>query len=304
MKNIIDTRNVDIRNVIVGIDFSEGSLNAMQHAISIASKYNAKLTLLYVLTPEAKTLVGTDEVNKSNIVSYVEKKLKKLVLDCKKMLPQSSVEHKIRMGKVSKEMNAEAAEQGNALIVVGTHGCSGFEEIFMGSSAFRIISASKYPVLSVRSNVDIRRDLTNILIVIDDSMETLQKLKYAASMAKAFQAKVHIMGMYSTRYPDIQQKIDAFIKQAEIYLVKANVRLDSVLIKKNKKVDTVLEYAKKKDVNLIIVMKEIELAGEMVFIMAPFSERIVNRSPIPILTVNVDESIYPDSHSPKAKPKK
>ena len=286
-------KKVDIKNVIVGIDFSDGSLNAMQHAISIALNYRAKLTLLFVVTPDAKTMVGEDEVSKSNLVSFVEKKLKKLVSDCKKSLPGNIVEYKIRIGKVSREMNAEAKEQGKALIVVGTHGCSEFKEFFMGSSAFRVVSASSFPVLSIRSGVDIQRNLTNILVIIDDSMETLQKLPYAVSIAKAFHAKVHLMGMYPTRYPDITQRTDAFLKQAEIHLIKENVRLDSVLIKKNKKVDTVLDYAAKKNVNLIIVMKEIELAGENVFIMAPFSERIVNRSPIPVLTVNVDMSIYP-----------
>ena len=287
-------KNVVIKNVIVGIDFSECSLNAVQNAISIASNYNAKLTLLFVLTPEANILVGGDEINKSNIVSHVEKRLKKLASDCKKMLPKNIVEHKIRIGKASKEMNAEAKEQGNALIVVGTHGCSGFEEFFMGSAAFRIISASKSPVLSVRNGVNIQRDLTDILIVIDDTMETLQKLQYAVSMAKAFHAKVHIMGLYPAGFKDIRETIDAYVNRAEIYLMKHNVRLESVFIKKTKKVDTVLEYAAKKNINLIIVMKEVDLAGDSVFIMAPFSERIVNRSPVPILTVNVDESIYPN----------
>jgi len=283
-----------MKNVIVGIDFSEGSLNAMQNAIAIASKFDAKLTLLFVLSPDTKTLIGGDEVSKSNAISFVEKKLKKLVLDCKRMLPKNVVESKIRIGKVSREMNAEAKEQGDALVVVGTHGCSEFKEFFMGSSAFRIISASKSPVLSVRSEVDIQRDLTDILVVIDDTMETLQKLKFAVSMAKAFHAKVHIMGLYPSKFKDIRATIDAYVKRAEIYLIKHNVRLESVFIRKTKKVDTVLEYAAKKNVNLIIVMKEVELAGDSVFIMAPFSERIVNRSPIPILTVNVDESIYPD----------
>jgi nucleotide-binding universal stress UspA family protein len=286
-------KNVVIKNVIVGIDFSEGSLNAMQNAISVASNFNAKLTLLFVLTPDTKTLVGADEVNKSNVISHVEKKLKALVSDCKKMLPKNIIEYKIRIGKVSREMNAEAKEQGNALIVVGTHGCSGFKEFFMGSSAFRIISASSAPVLSVRNDVDIQRDLTNILIVIDDTMETLQKLHYAVCMAKAFRAKVHIMGLYPAGFKDIRDTIDAYVNQAEIFLMKRNIRLESVFITKTKKVDTVLGYAEKKNINLIIVMKEVELAGDNVFIMAPFSERIVNRSPIPILTVNVDESIYP-----------
>ena len=285
-----------MKNVIVGIDFSEGSLNAMQNAIAIASKFNARLTLLFVLSPDTKTLVGGDEVSKSNIISHVEKRLKKLVSDCKTSLPPKAVvEYKIRIGKVSKEMNGEANEQGDALIVVGTHGCSGFEEFFMGSSAFRIISASKSPVLSVRNGIDIQRNLTNILVVIDDTLETLQKVRHAASMAKAFHAKVHIMGLYPAGFQDIRDTIDAYVKRAEIYLMKQNVRLDSVFIQNNKKVDTVLKYATEKNVNLILVMKEVELAGDSVIIMAPFSERIVNRSPIPILTVNVDEAIYPDS---------
>lgn len=284
---------VVLKNVIVGIDFSAGSLNAMQNAISVALKHRAKLTLLYVLTPDAKTLVGTDEVKKSNIVSHVEKKLKELVSDCKKVLPSHLVDYKIRMGKVSHEMNAEAKELGNALIVVGTHGCGGFKEIFMGGTAFRIISASESPVLSVRDGVNIHRDLTDILVVIDDTMETLQKLKNAVSAAKAYHAKVHIMGLYPAGYKDIKATIEAYVNRAEIYLMKHNIRLESVFIQNTKDVDNVLEYAAKKNINLIIVMKEVELAGANVFIMAPFSERIVNRSPIPILTVNVDESIYP-----------
>ncbi len=282
-----------MKNVIVGIDFSEGSLNAMQNAISIAAKYKSKLTLLFVVSPDAKTLIGPDDTSKANIVSFVEKKLKKLVADCKKVLPNNVVEYKIRIGKASKEINAEANEQGDALIVLGTHGCSGFEEFFIGSSAFRTISGSSWPVLSVRKGVDIQRDLTNILVVIDDTMETLQKLKHAASMAKKFHAKVHIMGLYPAKYPEIRQTVDAYVNRAEIYLMENNVRLESIFIKNNKKVDTVLKYALEKNINLITVMKEVELAGENVFILAPFSERIVNRSPIPILTINIDDSIYP-----------
>jgi nucleotide-binding universal stress UspA family protein len=294
MKTVIDVKNgISIKNVIVGIDFSKGSCNAMRNAISIVSKYNAKLTLLFVVSPDAKTLVGGDEVNKANIVSFVEKKIKPLVDDCRKFLPGEQVQYKIRIGKPAKEINAEAKEQGNALIVLGTHGCSGFEEFFIGSSAYRTICASSCPVLTVRNETDVHRDLTDILVVVDDTMETLQKLKLTASMALKFHAKIHIMGLYPAKYPEIRKTIEAYVRQAELYLLKNNIRLESIYIRNTKKVETVLEYAVKKDVNLIAIMKEVELAGENVFILAPFSERIVNRSPIPILTIDVDKTIYP-----------
>ena len=282
-----------MKNIIVGIDFSEGSLNAMQHAVSIAARFNSKLTLLFVVSPDAKVIMGEDEANKANIVSFVDEKLKKLTADCKKALPKNEVTYKIRIGKASREINAEAREQGDALIVLGTHGCSGFEEFFIGSSAFKTISGSSSPVLSVRAGVDIQRDLTDILIVVDDTLETLQKLKSAISMAKAFQAKVHILGLCPAKFPEIRQTIEAYVSRAEIYLMENNVRFEAVYVKNTYKVDTVLKYATSNNINLIIVMKEVELDGDNVFILAPFSERIVNRSPIPVLTVNVDESIYP-----------
>ena len=284
-----------MKNVIVGIDFSEGSLNAMKHGISIAGKFNAKLTLLYVVSPDANALIDK-EVSKSNIIPFVEKKLVSLVADAKRLLPKNVVvQHKIRIGKISKEITDEANEQEDALIVVGTHGCGGFEEFFIGNSAFKTINAALCPVLTVNEKINVRRDLTDILIIIDDTMETLQKVNYAVSLAKAFTAKVHVMGLYTAKFKNIRKTTEAFVKRTEIILLENNVRFSTEFVEMtNRKVDVVLEYSAKKNINLIIVMKEVELAGDNVFIMAPFSERIVNRSPVPILTLNVDETIYPE----------
>jgi len=282
-----------MKNVIVGIDFSETSLGALEHAVSLSLRLKSKLTLLFVVSPDAKLMEEIDKDKKSNIVDVAEKKMKELEAQCQRVLPRHNVKHKIRIGKVSQEINAEAKEQGDAIIVVGTHGCSGFEELLIGSTAFRIINQSDYPIITIRGGVSIHRDLTSILVVIDDTRETLQKLKIAAPLAKAFNAKVEIMGFYPSQFKNIKATIDAYVHRAEVYLTERDVRFTSTFIESTEKVKSVLNFAKSKDVNLIIVMKEVEMNGENVFVLAPFSERIVNRSPIPILTVNVDESIYP-----------
>lgn len=283
-----------MKNIIVGVDFSEASLNALEHGVSLALRLKSKLTLLFVVSPDAKLLEEIDESKKSNIVDIADKKMQALVIQCQRVLPKYKVTHKIRIGKVSHEMNAEAKEQGDAIVIVGTHGCSGFEEFFIGSSAFRIINQSVFPVISIRSGVDIYRDLLSVLIVLDDTRETLQKLKIAAPLAKAFNAKVEILGLCPTQYKNIKDTIKAYVHRAEVYLTERDVRFTSTIVEDNReKVKTVLNFAKKKDINLIIVMKEVELNGENVFVLAPFSERIVNRSPYPILNVSVDKSIYP-----------
>jgi len=282
-----------MKNIIVGIDFSETSLNALEHAVSLSLRLKSKLTLLFVVSRDAQLLDEIDKDKKSNIVDIVGKKMQELVVQCQRVLPKNNVQHKIRIGKVAQEMNAEAKEQGDALIVVGTHGCSGFEELFIGSSAFRIINQSDFPIITIRGGVDIYRDLTSILVVIDDTRETLQKLKVAAPLAKAFNAKVEIMGFYPAQFKDIKETINAYVHRAEVYLTERDVRFTSTFVENPEKIKAVLNFAKEKEVNLIIVMKEVELNGENVFVLANFSEKIVNRSPIPILTVNVDRSIYP-----------
>ena len=282
-----------MKNIIVGIDFSETSLNALEHGISLSLRLKSRLTLLFVVSPDAKLMEEIDEDKKSNVVDIASKKMQGLVVQCQRVLPKDQVQYKIRIGKVSQEINAEAKEQGDAMIVAGTHGCSGFEELFIGSSAFRIINHSDFPVISIRAGVDVYRDLTSILVVIDDTRETLQKLKIAAPLAKAFNAKVEIMGFYLSQYKNIKETIEAYVHRAEVYLTERDVRFASTFVEGTEKVKTVLNFAKEKDVNLIIVMKEVELNGENVFVLAPFSERIVNRSPYPVLNVNVDKSIYP-----------
>jgi len=282
-----------MKNIIVGVDFSETSLNALEHAVSLALRLRSKLTLLFVVSPDAKLLEEIDESRKSNIVDIADKKMRELVVQCQRVLPRDNVKFKIRIGKVSQEMNAEAKEQGDALIVVGTHGCSGFEEFFIGSSAHRIINRSDFPVITIRDGVKIYRDLLSILIVIDDTRETLQKLKLAAPLAKAFNAKVEILGLCPPQFRNIRETIEAYVHRAEMYLTERDVRFTSTFIESTEKVKVILDFAKKKEVNLLIVMKEVELNGDNIFVLAPFSERIVNRSPYPVLNVNVDESIYP-----------
>lgn len=281
-----------MKNIIVGIDFSKGSLNAMKHAVSLAIKLKANLTLLYSLTPDAKIIEETSITLKKNILDVAEKKLVELTDYCQKHIYHSKVKYKIRYGKAAKEINEEVKEQGNAIIVVGAHGSSGFEELFVGSTAMKIISMCDCPVLTVRDTVNIHRDLTDIVVIIDSSRETLQKVKMAAVLAKAFQAKIHLIGLYTSKFRDLRVLVDAYLNKAEVYLTKRDVRLESKIIESDKDPKQVIDIAKNVNANLIIAMKETDLYGDEGFSLTSFSQKLINRSPVPVLSINVDKSIY------------
>ncbi len=283
-----------MKNIIVGIDFSECSHNAMKHALSLAQAVGGRLTLLYVLAPDAKIFDESDKkVGKSNLAEAVRVRLKKLVEECKLSYPD--VEYKIRIatGRTFKEINAEAEEQGDAWVVVGTHGSSGFEEFFIGSSAFKVVSYSKCPVFTIREANDISHHLENILLLIDSNQETMQKVKIASQLAKVYHAKIQVLGLNSSGNADSRALVSAFVRRAVGYMQERGIEVtDDIIEISATEPETIFQYAKEHKINLIVCMKEIELYANEVFVLTSFNERVVNRSPIPVLTIPVDYSIY------------
>lgn len=265
----------------------------MRHALSAASAMGAKLTLLYVMATDARVF-DDDAGGSSQLVEKVKLKLEKWADECRKSY--EFVESKVRIasGKIFKEINAEAEELGASCIFVGTHGSSGFEERFIGSSAFKVVSNATCPVFTIREANDINHNLENILLLIDSNRETMQKVKLSAQLARAFNAKIHVLGLYTEgSNPEVVALTDAFVKRAEAYMQERNIRVESDMMEVDpKEPEKIFQYAEKLNTNLLVCMKEIELYADRLFVLTSFNKRIVNRSPIPVLTIPVDYTIY------------
>ena len=98
-------------------------------------------------------------------------------------------------GKAYVKLTQYATNLPEPLLVIGSHGASGFEEMFIGSNTMKVVGVSKIPVLIIGHNVNVKRDLTKILVPVDTSFETLQKIKPAAQFANLFSAKISLLGL-------------------------------------------------------------------------------------------------------------
>lgn len=283
-----------MENIIVGIDFSNCSHNAMNHALSVAIATEAKLTLLYVMATDAKVFADEEEGQHGSLTEKISGKLEMWADECRLRYP--NVETKVREaeGKIFKEIVAEAETMEDPVIFVGTHGSSGFEERFIGSAAFKIVSNANCPVFTIRESNDINRSLRNILLLIDSNRETMQKVKLAAQLAKVFNAKISVLGLQTDgASAEISAKVKVFVERAEQYMVERNIRVETDYMVVDPKVpEMIFEYAEKNEINLLVCMKEIELYADRLFVLTSFNKRIVNRSPIPVLTIPVDYTIY------------
>jgi universal stress protein A len=141
-----------IRNILLPTDFSACSAAAFEHASTFAVMYNAHLHVLHVvkeqpLAPAQPILSGVRNIQNSNRTN-AEDEVRKFV---EKMLPyQSKVIEAVRVGQAYKEIVNYARCEDIDLIVIATHGRTGFTHMVMGSVAERVVRFSPVPVLTIK----------------------------------------------------------------------------------------------------------------------------------------------------------
>ena len=132
------------QHFLVPLDFSACADLALEHAIGLATKLQARLTLLHV--------THLPLVSEANIAPYqaeIEANARRALEACLKRVHDAGVEGCIALvfGVPWREIIAMAKTQGADLIVMGTHGRTGFEQLFLGSVAERVVRLAPCPVL-------------------------------------------------------------------------------------------------------------------------------------------------------------
>jgi nucleotide-binding universal stress UspA family protein len=271
-----------MNNIVVAIDFSDCSINAFLHALSIAQKCNSDLQLVWVRkSPSDKDKFDDPKDPSKEVIIQFEELIKKY----KSELPRNKIEYKIRTGKVYKEIADEARESGAMLVVTGTHGATVFVEFWIGSNANRIVSLAPCPVITIRGGIDIMKPLTRIVMPIDSSMETRQKATFTGYIAKQHNAEVNILSLYTSKVKAMRQNVDLYSQQVADYMEEMGIKYKVDNISADNISDTVIDYAKKVEANLIAIMTQQESNTANLW-MGPYAQQTVNRSPIPVLSIH------------------
>lgn len=265
-----------MNNIIVGFDFSTGSANAVDLTIDIANRWHTDVRLVYVKKEGEDETPIREEIERRNAgVSHLLKDIK--------------LEYVIREGKVAEQLAAQAKEDDALMIVVGTHGMSGFETNWIGKNTYRTITESPVPVLSIREDFNFHKALETIVVPLDSTTETRQKVPFAARMAKTFGSTIHLLGLYTSESKDIRGLVDGYVDQVEKYLDKYDVKHKTFFIdaKKNLTVAT-LEYADENAADLIVIMTEQEKALTS-WLIGNYAQQMLHLSKHPILSIRPEE---------------
>jgi len=145
---------VKIKKILVAIDFSKLSYEALDYAIAVAQDVGARLSVLYVVEPMEFTgvdvLGGTPIATQSIVDEHLKQARAELDrLRTRKLAGLPGATTAVRMGRPAEEIVAAGGKGKANLIVLGTHGRSGLSHLLMGSVSERVVRHATCPVLVV-----------------------------------------------------------------------------------------------------------------------------------------------------------
>jgi nucleotide-binding universal stress UspA family protein len=245
-------------------------------ALLFSKKSKVNIQMVHVLNKAAETeKPGLEEEQQA-----AEEKFNLLLEEYKPQLENnSSMGYIIGRGRIFQEVVHIAEQLPDSVITASTHGASGFQEVFIGSNAFRIISSTDVPVITLRKH-GCPDGIRRIVMPIDLSIDSRQKVPYTTELAHLFQAEVHVVGIHTLRGLMNKRKIRNYVSQVAAYVeLKAPCETNEVF--GDNAAELITNYANTVKADMISITTE--RPSGINLIIGNTVHHILNRSEVPVL---------------------
>ena len=284
------TKKFQIQKVLIPYDFSETAELAIEHAVFMAKLHKAEIILLHIIESFSFATAISSAFGKSQ--SEFENKIEASAKDKLQQLTEKlhhdsgmKVTFRIENGKIYKKIVAIAEEVNCDIIIMGTHGVSGFQDFLVGSNTYRVVNSAPCPVISVQVHSK-KIGFKDIVLPIDNSYSSRQKVKFAVEIAKHYNSIIHIAGIMTMSDVDLQRKFEVKIHQVQGYLEEHEIAHTVKIFKTDNSPAATLTYSNQINADLLIIMTEQEGSG--VF-MGNYAQQLINQSKIPVLSIRPSE---------------
>lgn len=275
-------------NILVPTDFSEVANNALGHALKIADVYNNEITLINIQDEGGIFGLFGNHDKIELIKEAVNSRMDKVIEEAKSKYPNVKINKRIETGKIYKVITDLAEEENFDSIVMGTNGASGLQQI-IGSNASRVINYAKVPVVVVKEQPIGQSGYQKIVLPIDLSRESRQKVTWAIHLAKKFNSTIHVI-YENTTNDEFRNRIFAAVNQTQDILERNNANYIVRGLDQEKYPDSFAEdtlaYANEIEADLIMIMSQQE-KGFSEFLLGSYAQQIVNHSgKVPVMCIN------------------
>jgi nucleotide-binding universal stress UspA family protein len=274
------------KKILVATDYTELSENAVTAASSLCQRQNASLILLHVV----KNAPADAPQEEFHLTLDYTREMKTIAKNELKNLAESirnkygiGVEEIVSYGEVVKEINRIVQEKNPDLVLIGTHGASGFRRFFIGSTAYRVIKHTRFPVMTIPGEGDWTK-FRNILFPIRLIPDALKKYDYIRPILRKDHSTLHLLGLTTDSEMNEMNEVMGLEEKLEARLQEDQVDFNITYHRCTNYADKILEVADEKSPDLIVIIATIDKTkGE--FFIGPFSQQILNHAKVPVLCI-------------------
>ncbi|RCK80767.1 MAG: Universal stress protein family [Candidatus Ozemobacter sibiricus] len=142
---------INIKKILVPIDFSETAELSLRYAASFAMEFGSQIHLLHVIEEEAMH-PGNLEDPLHTMERWEKEAAEKLAaLAARDQYKSLEISHAVRGGLTYETIIDEAQAKGVDLIIIGAHGESGFVDAWLGGTSYEVARKAPCPVLTVKA---------------------------------------------------------------------------------------------------------------------------------------------------------
>lgn len=275
-----------MKNILVPTDFSDQAEKALKVAAQLARKFDGEIYLLHMLELPLQLI---DPVNGSShnlpeaifFMKLAHQRFAKIMKEpyLKGLKVHETVEfHRAFDGimEIGKEKNCD-------LIVMGSHGASGFQEMFIGSNTEKVVRHSEIPVLVIKNEIP-EFKIKNFIFASDANPDHKPLLKKALNFAKTLGATLHLLFVNTPNEfvtsKIAHKKMEEFAEDFESENLQIHIYND-ISVEQG-----ILNFANKLDAGLIGIGTH-GRKGLAHFFNGSISEDLVNHANRPVVTFKI-----------------
>ena len=274
-----------MKKILIPTDFSKHAEYALKVAAQIAKKNNGEIILLHMLElpHQSSDAVGTGHdipeimFFKNAAIARLENLMDAPYLDGLKV--SEIVQFELAFDgilKISKQNDVD-------LIVMGSHGASGFKEMFIGSNAEKVVRNSDVPVLIIKKEND-NFEVNDFVFAADFTDEIKKPFAKAVEFAKKFDANLHLVNINT---PNNFKSTSATEKIMKNFVEGFDLKKYQLHIYNETNVEKgILKFSKSINADLI-GMSTHGRKGLSHFFNGSISEDLVNHAHRPVVTFKI-----------------
>jgi len=266
-----------IQKILVPLDLSQSSLNALETAVSLAKKNRAILQIVNVNEP----VLGRME-------DYLLSSSKTTADVLNALTAAIEHAHGIKPELIEKDghvvesiINAAVFEQTD-LIVIGTHGASGFRENYIGSNAYNVIKHSNCPVLTIPPTKKFY-SFKKVLFPVRPVTGALARYDVVSRFLSAY-ASLEVLGVSNSRMDNDAGVLDKIVEEIKGLLEADKVNAKASWGQGNSVSDDIFQFIQTNYPDLIVLTSVIDAISKSNFI-GPHTQKLINCSKVPVLNI-------------------